>query len=150
MLYAQAVMVLLGVVIVVRGRFHLGWRTVSAPIAPVVGWSLMAPIPLGCVLGVLFGVSEALGGRFGGETPSLEEVEMKYAWIDPSVTAVMALIAVVLTVIGLQGGATPAVDAPPVAADAIGPPPPTGPERPSDAITDRPSSDPHGLTTRRG
>jgi hypothetical protein len=147
-------MVVFGAIAIIRGRFRIGRQTVGAPIAHVVGWTLVSAFPICFAIGLLVGVIEGLNGHFSA---TMDELQGEYGWIDPAITFLILATAVVLTVIGLKSqdpllSSSGSTDLPlqPTQIDAVvneratvGPPQ----EVTAGAFTDRPTApNPYGVT----
>jgi hypothetical protein len=148
--YVQAALAFLGIVIVLRGRFRIGQQVVTRPIAPMVGAMLAAPIPVCLWLGIVTGVSAAVGPTANQEgTPSLEQRIESIQWLDPLITAGFVAVAAVLTAVGRQDedGRLSFPTAPANLADAQEKWAPAEPGAPSDQVTAVPRTAPQPVET---
>jgi hypothetical protein len=118
MLYVQAVLAVVGIGIVALGRFRLGRHEVGNPAAPVVGWVLVAPLPISVFLWVILGVGQARadvresveegaraqnGNRRAAPRPARSASSSDdYPWLAPVLSGLSLLIAGALTYIGAK------------------------------------------------
>jgi hypothetical protein len=117
MFFVQAVLAVVGIGIVVLGRFRLGRHEVGNPVAPVVGWVLVAPLPASVFLWVILGVGQARAdvrsavedgaraqngaGRRAAARPASSSSD-DYPWLAPLLSGLSLLIAGALTYIGAK------------------------------------------------
>jgi hypothetical protein len=140
--YVQAALALLGVFIILRGRFPLGQQVVTRPIAPMVGALLAAPVPVCLWIGFVVGASHAFGPSAPGDEPSsVEDKILAVSWLDPLITAGFVSIAAVLAAVGRQDEEDPFPAAPANLADAQEKWAPTDPAVASDQVTATPRTE---------
>jgi hypothetical protein len=114
----QVVLVALGLFIMARGRFPVGDREVTNPVASLVGIILIAQLPLALLLsiGLAFAVEPesvptvAIPTRAGQEAPTAQVAAPGSSpvtsvwWVDPLVTCLAVLLATGMTAIALRAG----------------------------------------------
>jgi hypothetical protein len=109
----QIILVAFGLIIMSRGRFRIGDREVSNPIASLVGIILAGQLPLALLIGIVLGFSDgansttvAIPTRAGqaqmSMTISTPRSTADYWWVDPLITCGAFLAATGLTAMALR------------------------------------------------
>src|SRR5262245_15283302 len=98
LLFFEAVLTLLGLIILMRGRFRIGKQEVGNPIASLVGLLLTAILPACAIVSFALAVQERVGLE-GGLTH--EQFQEKYWWLDPVVAGGLLLLAGLMAALGL-------------------------------------------------
>jgi Na+-driven multidrug efflux pump len=124
-LAVQIVLVVVGLVILTRGRFQVAGQTVVNPIASLVGIILTAQLPLALLLGIVLTLTDEAPAAAAGQpagpvvvpyqppgqpivvppaTPAAAKADptAAYWWVDPLITCLAVVMAAGLTGIGLR------------------------------------------------
>jgi len=110
----QAALVVIGLFIMVRGRFSIGGREVSNPVASLVGIILAAQLPLALLIGIVLRLTDGPTATTSVQIPTragqpvqVVNVPVPHAvdenwWVDPLITCVAVLAAAGLTAMALR------------------------------------------------
>jgi hypothetical protein len=110
----QIALVLVGFVFMARGKFTIGDREVTNPVASLVGIILVAQLPLALLLGITLNLTDGTPATTAVQVPSragqpVQVVNVpvsgsasEYWWVDPLITCGAVLAAAGLTGIALR------------------------------------------------
>ena len=112
-LAVQVVLLIIGLVLMTRGRFEIGGREITNPIASMIGIILVAQLPIALLIGIVMGLTDGpsdppitLPTRAGEAAAAVTVAAPRSAndnwWVDPAVTCTALLIAAGLTGIALR------------------------------------------------
>jgi len=125
-LAVQVALAALGLVVMTRGRFRVGDRSVTNPIASLVGIILTAQLPLALLIGIVLGLTDEPGpaaAQSAGPVvvpyqppgqpvvvppPTVARDESANWWVDPLITCMAMLMAAGVTAIGMRADDTAA------------------------------------------
>ncbi|HEY1378536.1 MAG TPA: hypothetical protein VGF55_17180 [Gemmataceae bacterium] len=93
----QVMLAVVGLFIMIRGRFDIGDRPVTNPIASLVGIVLTAQLPIALLIDISMGLAE--GSTAGADGAPAADANW---WIHPLVTCLSVLLAGGLTGIALR------------------------------------------------
>jgi hypothetical protein len=152
-IYVQAVLAAVGAAIALRGRFPVGRREITNPVALTVGVLLLAPLLVcywfGFIAEVFNAYTSAWPSLAPPKTPQPEAASLP--WVDMMISLVSLMLAGGITAMSLQEEGLPKMGEPqPVpetsaeAPEALATFEPSNP--PSDAVTDQPRTDRYGWT----
>jgi len=97
----QVALAVIGLFIMTRGRFEVGDRAVTNPVASLVGIVLIAQLPVALLIGILLALNDGPALiPVPGDTPV--RPEDAYWWIDPLVTCGAVVMAATVTAIALR------------------------------------------------
>jgi hypothetical protein len=108
----QVALLIVGFYIMFRGRFEIGGREISNPIASMVGIILVAQMPIALLISIVLGLTDGPSGTAvavptrAGEAAPVVTVATRSAdenwWVDPLITCGAFVLAAGLTGIALR------------------------------------------------
>jgi hypothetical protein len=109
----QIALVVVGLFVLVRGRFDIGGREVGNPMASLVGIVLIGQLPLALLVGIVLSLTAepaapafVVPTRAGSSTPAVAVAGPRAAdenwWVDPLITCTAVLAAGGLTGLALR------------------------------------------------
>jgi hypothetical protein len=109
----QVGLLVLGLYLMSRGRFHIGNREVANPMASVIGIVLIAQLPIALLIGIVLGLTAeppapaiAVPTRAGEVAPVVTVAPPRSTnedwWVDPLITCGAVVLAASLTALALQ------------------------------------------------
>jgi hypothetical protein len=109
----QVALLVVGLYIMSRGRFDIGDRTVTNPVASLVGIVLAAQLPLALLIGIILGLTDSSGTNTvqvptrAGTPVAVQVVAPPRSlddnwWVDPLVTCSAILLSAAMIAIALR------------------------------------------------
>jgi len=112
-LAVQVVLLIVGLVLMTRGRFEIGGREITTPIPSMIGIIRVAQLPIALLISIVIGLTDGPSAeaitvptRAGEAAPAVTVAAPRSAndnwWVDPAITCTALLIAAGLTGIALR------------------------------------------------
>ncbi len=98
----QVTLAVIGLAVMIRGRFDLGDRPVTNPVASLVGIVLTAQLPIALLIDIVLGLTAdpaAAAGAAGSATAAASDANW---WVHPLITCMAVLLAAGMTGIALR------------------------------------------------